>query len=335
MDDAPMKSAEKTALYRELAKLTQADFHLDRSLTLLLSQKSSPGRRAYLEGMQRGLTEGKSLAESIQEYNQKLVTSLEMALIEAGERSGKLNAAFNHLARYFASADGAARQMRGAMIYPMVLLHLAIVLPEIPTAFVATDGPGFFSRVLLWFVLLWVVLVATYFLWQWLTQKALDSAQVDRALNRLPWIGPARRHWAMARFCQVFHAGLLAALRMSAICRLAGEASQSGSLKKAAFAAAELIEAEGEPLSTSLAQEEGFDPLFLNALATAEEVGQLDEEMARCASAETLSAAEAMERAALWLPKIGYAIVVLFVVSRIVTMLQGYYGGMLRHLDSL
>lgn len=328
-----MKNAEKTLLYRELAKLTQADFHLDRSLTLLLSQKISPARRSYLEGVKRGLAEGMGLAESVRAYNQESVTGLELALIESGERSGKLSASFNHLARYFASADGAARKMRGAMIYPLILLHLAVILPEIPSAILG--GGGFFTRVSLWMILLWSVLAGIFFLWRWLSQKALHSPSIDRWLNRVFWIGPARRHWAMARFCQVFHAGLLAGLRMSEICRLAGDASQSGGIREAGESAAVLIETEGERLSLALADAQAFDGLFINAIATAEEVGRLDDEMARWTTAETLSAAESMERASLWLPKIGYGIVVVFVVYRIFGMVQGYYSEVLRISDSL
>lgn len=325
-----MKTAEKTLLYRELAKLTQADFHLDRSLTLLLSQKISADRRAFLEGMKRGLAEGMSLAESVRTYNQELVSGLELALIESGERSGKLSSSFSHLARYFASAESAAQKMRGAMIYPLILLHLAVILPEIPSAIVATQGPGFFTRILLWLIMLWAVLAGIYFLWHWLTKKALNSPAMDVWLNRIPWIGKARWHWAMARFCQVFHAGLLAALRMSEICRLAGEASQSGSIGAAGERAALSIETRGELLSLALAETQAFDRLFINAVATAEEAGRLDEEMARWTTAETLSAAESMERASLWLPKIGYGLVVVFVVYRIFGMVQGYYGEVLR-----
>lgn len=329
-----MKPAEKTVLYRELAKLTQADFHLDRSVDLLLSQKTAPAPRAFLEGLKRGLEEGKSLAEAIRTHNQKVVSGLDLALMEAGERSGKLSAAFNHLARYYASADAAAKQMRAAMIYPLILLHLAIILPELPSAIVASDGAGFFSKVLLSFALLWAVVAGVYFLWRWLDQKALTSAAVDTWLNRVPWIGPARRHWALARFCQVFHAGLLAGLRMSEICRLAGQAAQSGRIRAGAEVAARRIEA-GETLSLGMAEAGAFDALFVNSLATAEEVGKLDEEMARWTTAETISAAQAMEKASLWLPKMGYFLVVVFVGYRIISMVMGYYGGILQQMKEL
>lgn len=328
-----MKAAEKSSLYRELAKLTQADFHLDRSLQLLLSQKKALGTRSFLEGIQKGLEEGKGLAEAIRSYNQKLVSPLELTLIEAGEKSGRLSPAFHHLARYYASVDSAAQQMRGAMIYPLLLLHLAIILPELPNLLVSPQGSEILLRLALWIILLWVVLITLSFLAKWLSKKAQTSASLDTQLNRIPWIGTARQHWAMARFTQVFHAGLLAALRMSEICRLAGDASQSGRLKQGAYHAAELIEANGESLSLALADSGVFDSHFINSTATAEEVGQLDDEMARWMATETTNASDAMGRASLWLPKVCYGIVVAFVAYRIITMLQSYYGEVLKLMD--
>ena len=100
-----MTHSEKATLYRELAKLTDADFHLDRSLAFLLGQKPSPQKRAFLEGLKRGLESGQSIAESIQTHNVALVGGLEISLIEAGERSGKLASAFNHLTRYFSAME--------------------------------------------------------------------------------------------------------------------------------------------------------------------------------------------------------------------------------------
>lgn len=330
-----MNAAEKSSLYRELAKLTQADFHLDRSLQLLLSQKRAPGRRVFLEGVQKGLDEGKGLTESIRTYNQELVSPLELTLIEAGEKSGRLSPAFHHLAHYFASADNAEKQMRGAMVYPLILLHLAIILPELPTAVVSAQRSEIFLRLALWIGLLWVGLIGLSFLARWLSKKAQTSATLDTQLNRIPWIGPARQHWAMARFTQVFHAGLLAALRMSEISRLAGDASQSGRLKQGGYQAAELIEANGESLSLALADSQVFDPHFINSVATAEEVGKLDDEMARWTATETANAEDAMGRASVWLPKICYGLVVGFVAYRIISMLLSYYGEVLKIMDRL
>lgn len=329
-----MQRAEKAELFRELAKLVGSDFHLDRALQLLLGQKAGPGRRAWLAALQRGLSEGLGVAESLRVHGGGVVDGLEIALLAAGERSGRLAPAFEHLARYHAAAAEAAVKARGALIYPLLLLHVAIVLPEIPGALQAETGvAGFAIGVLLRLGLLWGALLLLGLLWRAASRRAAEQAGLDRLLGRLPLLGAPRRHWALARFCQVFHAGLLAALRPSDCCRLAGEAAQSGAVRAGGEAAARRVET-GEPLAEALAVTAAFDPLFVNAVATAEVAGGLDDEMRRWAQAESLRAAEAVERAAVWLPRVGYALVVVYVVWRIFGLMLGYFAEFSRLLEA-
>lgn len=327
-----MKHRDKASLYRELAKLTEASLHLDRSLEVLLAQKAHHSRHDYLQGLRQGLTEGMSLTESVKAYNAELVTGLEMALIEAGERSGKLAMSFNHLARYFAAMDGAEQKARQAMIYPLILAHLAVFLPELPALVAAQEDDHPLRRAALGLVILWTVILGGITTWRWLSRKAITSPTVDVWMNRVPFMGAARRHWALARFCQVSHACLLAALNMSETVRLAGRASQSALLSQASDFAAEQIMA-GQPLGGALKRSGGFDIDFVYSIATAEEVGKIDEEMARWSTVETLSAHEAIDRAAQWLPKAGYVVVVVFVAYRIISMMQGIYAGMLKQFE--
>lgn len=327
-----MKHRDKASLYRELAKLTEADFHLDRSLTLLLGQTPSAEKRAYLEGLKRGLESGQCLAESIVKNNEGLVGGLETSLIEAGERSGKIANAFSHLARYFSAMDGAQRQAMGAMIYPLILLHMAVLLPELPALVAGQEEDHPMQRILLGLGVLWVVILIGRQLWTRAVESSAHSASLDRWLNRVPFIGAARRHWALARFTQVAHACLLAALNMSETVRIAGKASQSALINEGAQQAATLIEG-GETLSLALAESAAFPADFVHSIATAEEVGRLDDEMARWTAAETLLANEAIQSASQWLPKIGYGMIALFTAYRIIMMVQGIYGGMLKQFQ--
>lgn len=331
-----MRAGEKAMLYREFAKLIGAGYHLDRAIGLLLGQNPPRHRKAFLQGMQQGLAEGKGFAESIASQSTDLAGGLEKSLIAAGEQSGKLAESFSHLARYFGAVEGAMRQSRGAIIYPLVLLHLAIVLPEIPAMIAPQEGDDSspWVRLLLMIGGLWVLLFVVGWIWRWLTRRAVESVAFDRIVTLVPFIGKARRHWALARFTQVFHSGLLAALRMSDILELAGEASQSGRIHAAAKDAAEKV-AAGDTLSLALAATGGFPTDFIHTLATAEETGTVDEEMARRAVAETMLASEAINTASVWLPRIGYALVVVFVVYRIFKMMFGVYEPILRQLDQL
>ncbi len=324
-----MKHRDKASLYRELAKLTEADFHLDRSLSLLIGQKPSPEKRVYLEGMKRGLEAGQGIAESITKNNGALVGGLESSLIEAGERSGKMAGSFNHLARYFAAMDGAARQARGALIYPLILVHMAILLPELPAFISPEENNHPLRRIVIALVVLWLLILGGSAAWRWLSNRAIESASVDRWLNRVPFMGAVRRHWALARFTQVSHACLLAAMSMSETLRIAGRAAQSAVIRQASEDASEKIVA-GQRFAESMAETGAFTTEFIHSIATAEETGRLDEEMARWTAAETMLANEAIERASQLLPKIGYVFVVGFVAYRIITMMQGIYAPLLR-----
>lgn len=331
-----MKLSEKALLYRDLAKLVGANFHLDRSLDLLLKQQPSHARRTWLQGLQTGLKEGKGVAASITEHCGAFSDALEFALIDAGERSGRLGDAFSHLSRYFEAWNMAVKQAIGAMIYPLLLAHLGIVLPELPTIVTATmdDKPYSLGGIFMPLAILWLMLLSLFLLWRWLSRLGAESAVVDLWLGRLPLIGSARRHWALARFSQVFHACLLAAMRMTEAMQLAGSASHSGLLRHAARDAAQRI-AAGETIGGALADVHGFPIVFVHGIATAEEAGTLDHEMNRWAAAETIEASDAVQRTAQWLPKIAYAIVVMYVAYRIISMMTGYYGGMMKQMEQL
>ncbi len=328
-----MKLSEKALLYRELAKLVGSDFHLDRSIDLLLRQQPSHARRTWLLGLRSGLGEGRSVTESMRVHCAAFTGTLELALIDAGERSGRLGDSFSHLARYFEAWDVALRQSLGAVIYPLVLAHLGVVLPELPALVTASmDGQSPTLRgMFMPLAVLWLVLLSLFLAWRWLSRLGVESAAVDAWLGRIPLIGPVRRHWALARFAQVFHACLLASMRMTECMQLAGAASHSGLLQKAARDAARRITA-GETVSGAMADVHGFPPVFVHGIATAEEMGGLDREMNRWAAVETIEAGDSIQRAAQWLPKVAYGIVVLYVAGRIIAMMNGYYGGMMKQL---
>jgi type II secretory pathway component PulF len=330
-----MTDSEKAQFYRELAKLNESALPLDRSIKLLLGQRPEKSTKQLLEGLQQGLTGGKDLADSFRDQTaQSAVTNLEISLIQAGERSGRLAHAFHHLARYFSSMEGARNQMRQAFLYPLVLLHLAILLPEIPALVMAKEGDHPSYRIIGGLLSLWLGITLTQQLWRFCNRRATTSAKLDAVLDRLPFIGPVRRHWALARFTQVSHSCLLAALNMAETVRLAGRASQSGQLAQGAERAAESV-SKGSPLAESLQETQAFPCPFTSAIATAEEVGKVDEEMARWSTAETLEAHSSLQRATEWLPKIGYALIMLIVGYRIIRMYAGIYDDALQLIQQV
>lgn len=324
-----MNHREKAALFRELAKLLKADFHLDRGLDLLLGQKPRPAVAAFLQEVRGRLAAGRGLTAAMRESGGHGVGALDLALIEAGEQSGRLAQSFTLLADYYESLAESMRRARGALVYPLLLVHLAVVVPEIPAAIAGGEAAALPWRLALRLGALWLILLGGAALWRALAARAAHSPAADGLLARLPLLGALRGHWALARFTRVAHSALLAALRPQVWVRLAGEASGSGRFEAGARRAAEVV-AGGSPVAESLRAGGGFPKLFVDALDTAEEAGTLDHELERWARLEAEQARESMDRAAVWLPRVFYALIALYVAWRIISMMAGIYAPLLR-----
>lgn len=323
-----MKPTDKAILFRELAKLLKADFHLDRGVDLLLGQGPRAAVAAFLQEVKAGLADGRGLTEAMRGGQGKALDGLDLALIEAGEKSGRLAPAMALLADYYESLAEALRRARGALVYPLLLAHLAVILPEIPAAIAGGEAAALPVRLGLRLAVLWAVLLGAGALWRGLSDRARESSAVDGWLAWVPVLGPLRGHWALARFTRVAHSAMLAAVRPQEWVRLAGEAAGSGRLWEGARRAAKSV-AEGNPVAVSLRTGGGFPKRFVDALDTAEEAGALDHELERWARLEAEEAQVAMDRAAVWLPRVLYGVIVLYVAWRLVSMMAGIYGPLL------
>jgi type II secretory pathway component PulF len=332
-----MTLAEKARLYRELSKMMDAGFHMDRSVDLLLSQRPKGGVRSYIKGLQAGFTDRLSFTDAVREKNAGLVTDLELSLIQAGEASGRLGDSLQHLSGYFDSMDRSLKAARSAMVYPLILLHLGVLIPAFAKAMLLNamsqvSGTPSKSMGMGWEVALhlgtfWAALFALWMLWKMASSVARNSATVDRILGMIPLIGAVRRHWAMSRFAQVFHSALLAAMRMTDCISLAGASSQSGIVRSAADRTAASV-ASGEALASSMQGAGSFSPYFINSVATAEAAGGLDREMERWAKAEAENALDAQKRASEWYPKGLHIFIMAYVGWRIISLFMSYLDGL-------
>ena len=330
-----MTVSDKAKMYRELGKLFSASFPMDKSIAMLLDQSPRGSRREFLEGLDRGLANRLGFAEAMTTYNSALTTDLERSLVTSGERSGRLAEACEHLAHYFTTWHKGIRDARSAMVYPLILLHAGVVLPEVSRFMLMSNMPGADAKdmhlwpAILWRLgLFWLALLVLWQLWRWMSRASARSETIDRILSMTPLIGSVRRHWALARFCQVFHSALLASMRITECLRMAGDASQSGIVRNGAEIAAKEV-GDGESLAASLVKSKRFPRQFTNAVQTSEASGVLDVEFMRWAQAETDMAEEAQRSAAEWYPKALYFLVLGYIAVRIVGFASDYFGTML------
>src|SRR5438445_9537238 len=122
----PGQFSQRAEFYHQLGQLTSAGLGLVRALEQL---KRNPPARSYRQPIQRLLDElasGFTLTESLQRLGHWL-PAFDIALAQAGEQSGRLDACFRLLADYYTDRARLARQVIADLAYPAFLLHFAIL----------------------------------------------------------------------------------------------------------------------------------------------------------------------------------------------------------------
>lgn len=320
---AKLSARNKALIYSNLEKYARSGMGLEKACDSLLDQPRLPAAEFQLyRGLREGLRRGLSIADSLAAAG-SIVSPLEHEVIDAAEAGGKLEKGFGHLAEYFRRYDRTRRLIVKGLVYPIVLLNLAIPVSTLAiSAFRSFDlqragGTFDFGEVALrslgTMIWLWVALLGV-FIGAWLLSRmARTSGLVDGILRRVPLLGKARLAVGMERFSQVFEIFLLAGRTMSDSLAGASRASGSGLIRQAGERGARHLVA-GETLSSAIfAAPSAFPRDFARGIAAAEESGQLDREFAEWSRFYADSAAESMERVGEWTPKLFYWAVLILV----------------------
>lgn len=326
-------AAHKHLFYTEMAKLLGAGLDIRKAAALLRDTQLPAGQAMMLKDLDRGLEAGQSITAAFGK-DTLAISELERGIIGAGERGGRLAPAFEHLASYFGMLAAIRREMIRALIYPLVVLHLGIFVATVPMGLMR--GNQSLLRVLGTFALAlfaaYLVGGVIFLIADALVKIAPRHARLDYWLNRIPWIGKARRNLAMARFCKVYHACLLAALPMNETVRVAAEASHSGVIRAAGARLLESVNC-GNLLGPRFMEEQAFPESFARSYSTGEEAGTLDTDLARWSKWFQDEAESSAVLAGKMAPKVLYFFILLFVAWKIVAFFNGYYTGILEQLD--
>lgn len=323
--------ASKHLFYLEMAKLLGAGFDIRKAAGVMGNTRLPTAQVLLLKELNDGLESGESITDAFSR-DTRAITSLERSMIAAGERGGKLAPAFQHLAEYFAMVASVRREIVKGLIYPLIVLHLGIVIGSIPLSLTgesptAAQVAGGFATSLL---ILYICAAVLFVLGRIVVKKSSDSPALDHALNRIPWIGSARRNLAMARFCKVYHACLLASISMVETVRVSAESSQAAMIRQAGKRIAAGAE-EGNPLGPQYIEEQAFPSEFSRSYATGEEAGTLDIDMGIWSRKFQEAAESSMKMASVMVPKILYFFIMAYVAWKIISFFTGYSS----ELDSL
>lgn len=128
-----VKPKELTTFTRQLATLVNAGLPLMRCIEVLKKQNQVPAMANCLNGISENIAGGGTFSEALTAYP-KVFDNLYVNMVKAGEAGGVLEVVLNRLAEFAEKAQAIKNKVKGAMIYPSVVLLAAIGI----TAFLLT-----------------------------------------------------------------------------------------------------------------------------------------------------------------------------------------------------
>lgn len=120
---------------RQLSTMIDAGLPLVRSLEVIREQQPNAAFKVIIGKVKEDVEGGSSFADALEKHP-KAFDSLFANLARAGEAAGVLDVVLQRLAAYLEKMDGIKRRIKGAMIYPAVVISVAVIVLSVIMIFV-------------------------------------------------------------------------------------------------------------------------------------------------------------------------------------------------------
>ncbi|MEY3996595.1 MAG: ral secretion pathway protein [Pseudomonadota bacterium] len=126
-DRSALSAVKRTLLMRQLASLSQAGLPQEQALTVLLSQAENKSEQEILGAIRSKILEGSSLSQALAQYPATFASEL-IAMIAAGEQSGKLSLVLENWADYLEARANLKQQVVASLAYPAIVAVVALLM---------------------------------------------------------------------------------------------------------------------------------------------------------------------------------------------------------------
>jgi type IV pilus assembly protein PilC len=294
-----VKLREIVIFARQFATMINSGLPLVQSLDILAKQSENPALKKVVEQVLYDVESGHTLADAMRQHP-KIFTDLFVNMVAAGEAGGILDTILLRLAVFLEKADALRRKIKGAMIYPSVVMGVAVIAVTvllifvIPTfqqmfeqAGVPLPGPTQFVIYLSeslqagWYFVA-AGAAAIFFGLQRYYKTPQGQLVIDRTLLRFPILGPLLRKAAIARFTRTL--GTLVSSGVAILDGLEITARTAGNrVVHDAIMEARTSIAGGDTISEPLKKSGVFPPMVVQMINVGEQTGGLDEMLTKIA----------------------------------------------------
>lgn len=287
-----VKGKDLQIFTRQFATLINAGIPVVDSLKIL-SEGLRPGllKEASAQ-VKQSIEGGRRLADSMAQVP-NVFDKLYVNMIQAGEEAGILDGILQRLATYMEKSEKIKSQVKGALVYPVVIIIVALIVISGILVFIIPKFMEFFSNsgkepplltqwvvglsnsmIHNWYVYLFVGVVGPFFFLQWLKTDAGKDA-FDRFVMKAPVFGEVVQKSSLARLTRTLSTllgsgvGLIEAIDISA--KTAGNIV----IEQALMRSKESV-TQGRTFAAPLGKEKAFPDMVVQMISIGEQSGTMD-----------------------------------------------------------
>ena len=321
----PGQLASRSELFHQLAQVTASGIGLIGALEMLQRHPPRASLRQPISQLLVQLQAGSSFGDSL-EHSGGWLSSFDVALLQAGEQSGRLPDCFRLLSDYYSQRAQLARQVMAFATYPFIVFHLAVFLFPIGkfTDLILKGAviPFALQKLTVFIPVYGLALFLAYALQS--TRGEAWRASVEGVLDRLPLLGKARRSLAIARLSVALEALLNAGVNMIEAWQIAAAASGSVVLRRVVASETTRMIA-GTPPSEMVRSRREFPSTFASLYHSGEISGTLDDALRRSYVLFHEEGSRKLKQFVFGLAGVLVACVMLLVAFNIIKFYVGYF----------
>jgi type IV pilus assembly protein PilC len=278
---------------RQFATMVNAGLPLVQCLDVLARQMDKANFKTIIQQIMLDVEGGSTLAEGLGKHP-RAFSDLYTNMVAAGEAGGILDVILQRLAVYLEKADALQRKVKGAMMYPTIVLVVAVsacifmlmvVIPVFAKMFADFGGelPGP-TRVVLgmsdflrsyWWALLGGA-AALFFAIKAYRNTERGRLNLDRLLLWLPVIGPVLRKSSVSRFTRTLGTLIGSGVPILQGLEITSKTAGNKVIQKAIEQTSASI-SQGDTIAEPLRASQVFPPMVVQMIGIGEQTGALDE----------------------------------------------------------
>lgn len=283
---------EKIIFTRQLAVMTKAGLSVVKALSSLRQQTSNHYFKEVIEDLGRSVKGGQPLSKSLHNYPQ-VFSEIYVSVVQAGEQTGQMAEVLLNLAEQQEKEADLISKVRGAMIYPAVILTALVgvigiivffVLPSLQSIYADLGGQlplstrilfastTFARHYFLYIFIAFIVLIQLIRFW---VKRPRGRRFYDTVKLKLPVFGGFTKKVYMARFSSTMTLLTKASLPIMSSLQIVSKTIPNSHYEAAFHRISTMVES-GRPLSQALSREPLFPPMISQLVSLGEETGNLD-----------------------------------------------------------